>query len=148
MKNRFMVATRIDWSYRNSTLKISYNLELMRETERVRTFFPSSSFSRSAVRGFTYCARVVMVFVSDEWIPEPVKSTASTLKPPSNKRLMDLYQHQAPNPPPWTRIKWLVSIFSMLFGSCKSEERKFCQFQKWQIVSHIKRNLTFLLVSL
>lgn len=43
------------------------------------TFFPSGSFSRNSVRGFTYSERLAMVFVSDEWIPEPVKSMALTL---------------------------------------------------------------------
>lgn len=87
----------------------SYVITLQREKERAQTFFPSSRFSRISVSGFTYCARLVMLFVSNEWIPEPVKSTASTLNPLSSRSVIVLYQHQAPKPPPWTRMKWFVS---------------------------------------
>lgn len=88
-----------------------------------RTFSPSESFSRISLSGFTYWERFVILFVSNEWIPEPVKSTAVTLKPPSSKRAIVLYQHHAPKPPPWTRTKWLVSRSSS-FMSCKNQINK------------------------
>lgn len=77
--------------------------------ENEKTYSPSASFSRKSVSGFTYCERLVMPFVSNELIPEPVKSMAVTLKPPSSRSAIVLYQHQAPKPPPWTRTKWVVS---------------------------------------
>ena len=89
--------------------------------EPERTFSPSTSLSRKSVRGFTYWERLVMPFVSKEWMPEPVKSTAVTLKPPSSRSAIVLYQHQAPKPPPWTRTKWLVSRSSSLI-SCSNEK--------------------------
>lgn len=64
------------------------------------TFSPSGSFSRKSVSGFTYCDKLVMLFVSNELTPEPVKSIAATLQPLSSSSAMDLYQHQAPKPPP------------------------------------------------
>lgn len=63
-----------------------------------------------------------MPFVSNEWIPAPVKSMAVTLKPPSSKSAIVLYQHQAPKPPPWTRTKWLVSR-SGSFSSCQGQKQ-------------------------
>lgn len=86
-----------------------------------RTFSPSASLSRKSVSGFTYWERLVTPFVSKEWIPEPAKSMAVTLKPPSSRSAIVLYQHQAPKPPPWTRTKWLVSRSSSLI-SCSNEK--------------------------
>lgn len=85
--------------------------------------FSSTSLSRKSVSGFTYWERLVMPFVSNEWMPEPVKSMAVTLKPPSSRSAIVLYQHQAPKPPPWTRTKWLVSRSSS-FISCQRKRKE------------------------
>ena len=38
----------------------------LREKKREEQTFPSASFPRKSVRGFTYSARLVMLLVSDE----------------------------------------------------------------------------------
>lgn len=94
-------------------------LQWKQERNKINTFSPSARFSRKSVSGFTYCDRHVILFVSYEWTPDPVKSMAVTLKPPSSRSAIVLYQHQAPNPPPWTRTKWLVSRSSSLISCNK-----------------------------
>lgn len=63
---------------------------LLHHEERVKElnpFCPPLDF-----QGFQYCARLVMLFGSNERIPEPVNSTASTF---SCRSVIVLYQHQS-----------------------------------------------------
>ena len=75
----------------------------------ILTFSFPERVSKKSTRGWLYSTNEVTALGSVWSLPELVRSMAVALWPFFLRRSITLYQHHAPNPPPWTSTKCLGS---------------------------------------